>query len=124
MRNSLIILNVGQFLTIGLNFLVQICQELGHPYEEYNAQFIRLKRAQEAEEDNGFNFGQGGDQDGYQNQQVYQPQAGFYQQQHQDSDQGYSQAPASRVAQAPAPRQQQVKEEDEGWGQDDLLPDD
>ena len=106
----------------GLNFLVQICQELGHPYEEYNAQFIRLKRAQEAEDDNGFNFGQGGEQDDYQQRQVYQPQAGFQQQ--QDTDQGY-QAPASRVTANPGPgRQQQPKEEDEGWGNEDILPDD
>jgi hypothetical protein len=107
-----------------LNFLVQICQELGQPYEEYNAQFIRLKRAQEAEEDAGFNFGQGGDGDGYQQQNVYQPQGGFYQQQQQDSDPGrYQQAPTNRGQPMATPRQQQARDEEEGWGNDDLLPD-
>ena len=102
---------------------MQICQELGQPYEEYNAQFIRMKRAQEAEEDAGFNFGQGGEADGYQQQNVYQPQAGFYQQQ-QDSDQGYQPTPTNRgQAQPPQRQQQQPKDEDEGWGNDDLLPD-
>lgn len=33
-----------------LRFLVQICQELGLPYESYNAEYMRLKRKQEAED--------------------------------------------------------------------------
>ena len=33
-----------------LRFLVQICQELGLPYEQYNAEYMRQKRKQEAED--------------------------------------------------------------------------
>lgn len=124
MRSSLTTSNV-RLVDLGLNFLVQICQELGQPYEEYNAQFIRLKRAQEAEEDAGFNFGQGGENDGYQQQNanVYQPQGGFYQQQQDENN--YQQTPSNRVAQAQPQRQAAPpKDEAEGWGNDeDLLPD-
>lgn len=115
MKSSQITSNVS-IDDLGLNFLVQLCQELGQPYEEYNAQFIRMRRAQEAEEDNGFNFGQGGEAEGYQQQAAYQPQAGFYQQQQEPSNRTQTVAPQAR-------QQQQQPDEDEGWGNDDLLPD-
>lgn len=52
-----------------LRFLVQICQQLNIPYEEYNAQFMRLKRQQEAEEARFGDYNQG---DEYFNQPVQQ----------------------------------------------------
>ena len=40
-------------------------------------------------------------------------------------DAGYQPTPTNRGGQnnAPPPKQQQAKDEDEGWGNDDLLPD-
>ena len=108
--------------------MVQICQDLGQPYEEYNAQLMRLKRQEEANEDNGFEF-RGGEENGYSQQQSYQQQGGYYQQPHEESPEanGYSQPPANRAPQqygqgaagrAPAPPQ-----DEEGWGNEDILPD-
>ena len=107
---------------LGLKFLVQICQELGKPYEEYNQEFLKLKRQREAEEARFTDFNQG---DGYFNED----QGGY--------DQGYTPAPApQRHSQYEAPTNRggyQVRpqtngygddEEDEGWGDDadELLP--
>ncbi len=104
-----------------MRFLVQICQELGQPYEEYNAQFMKLKRIQEAEE-NGFEFRQDqNDNEGYQQQQAYQPQAGYYQQEQQNP---YQPPPTNRnLAQGGGGGRAAPQQEEEGWGNDDLLPD-
>ena len=124
MKSSLITQNVKDNLTLGLRFLVQICQELGQPYEEFNAQFLRLKRIQEAEE-NGFDFRQGQDEnDGYKApQQAYQPQAGYYQQSQEEQPNIYSQPPTNRAQGPSGGRQAAQPQEEEGWGNDDLLPD-
>ena len=53
----------------GLRFLVQICQDLGLPYENYNAEFMKLKRKQEAEEAKFSDFQNMGDD--YLNQDQY-----------------------------------------------------
>ena len=53
----------------GLRFLVQICQDLGLPYENYNAEFMKLKRKQEAEEAKFSDFQNMGDE--YLNQDEY-----------------------------------------------------
>jgi hypothetical protein len=101
-----------------------ICQELGQPYEEYNAKFLRLKRIQEAEE-GGFNFQggeQGGDEASPSPQQAYQPQGGFYQQSRQDPP-AYA-AASNRAGQTAPGRPQQPPQDEEGWGNgEDLLPD-
>lgn len=112
----------------GLRFLVQICQELGQPYEEYNAQLMRLKRQEEANEDNGFHFRSAGEDNGYMQQQAYQPQAAYYPSNGQDEEpsnnnnNGYHQPPSNR----PAPQMNggnkppADNQEDEGWGKEDL----
>lgn len=44
-----------------LRFLVQLCQQMGKPYEEYNSEYLRLKRQEEAENARIQGFDLGGD---------------------------------------------------------------
>ena len=103
-----------------LRFLVQICQEQGLPYQEYNQEFMRLKRIQDSEQDGGFQFGQAED-----NQAGYQPQGPYLGR--QDSNPpptGYGGAGPSNRVQAQQNQQPQNNGGDDDWGNLDLLPDD
>lgn len=96
--------------------MVQICQELGQPYEEYNAQFLRLKRQQEANEDQGFEFRQ--EEAEYPQQNIYQPENRGYQPAQDDEEERYR--PRGGGQGMPKGR---AEAQDEGFGNDDLLPD-
>ena len=116
-----------------LRFLVQICQELGLPYETYNAEYMRLKRKQEAEDAKFSDFQNVGDD--YMNGAMGQVQGGPG---HGGQMGGFDPPPmmtgvemgnpsrddGQRVVQR-QPQNQGTQDQDENWGggDDDLLPD-
>lgn len=122
----------------GLRFLVQICQQMGKPYEEYNAQFSKLKRAQEAEEARFTDFNQGenyfnrqpdpqmNQPSGYQIQEKKRQEA-----EDRRSEQQYGAAPSNRdngrliKGGGGGGNQQNDDFDDNDWGDDadDMLPD-
>lgn len=89
---------------------------------------MRLKRQEEANEDNGFEF-RGGEENGYAQQQPYPQQGGYYQQPQEDHQEatGYAQPQPSRAAQqfgqGAAGRAAPQPTDEEGWGNEDILPD-
>lgn len=108
-----------------LRFLVQICQELGNPYEEYNAQFLRLKRIQEAQEARftDFNAGEGYFNQEQQNLKLRQEQAA--QIEAQQKYQNY-QAPTNRADERVLKQKDNTfNDDDDDWGGDahEMLPD-
>lgn len=116
-----------------LRFLVQICQELGLPYENYNAEFMRLKRKQEAEEAKFADFQNMGDE--YLNanmengprrgsQNNGNMQRGGFDAPPIDSDYGGRNVQEdARVVMRQQPMGNQEQDDDWGGGGDDLLPD-
>lgn len=103
--------------------MVQICQELDKPYEEYNQQFLKLKRQREAEEARFTDFNQGdgyfdGNQQGGIQDQGYTPPP-------QPRREPQYEAPTNRAGQEIRRKQSGGSDdEDGGWGDDadDLLP--
>lgn len=109
---------------------------MGKPYEEYNAQFNRLKRAQEAEEARFTDFNQG---ENYFNRQpdpqMDQPSGYQIQEQkrqedednedNEDQQRGYGGGPSNRDQGRVIKGNDQQEEDENDWGEDDddMLPD-
>jgi len=123
-----------------LRFLVQICQELGLPYEQYNAEYMRLKRKQEAEDAKFSDFQNIGDD--YMNGGMGQaPDPGMGMGGRGQQQPGFDPPPLMAGVDLGGPtrnemgggdqrvvqqRQQAPVAEDDNWGaggDDDLLPD-